>query len=139
MRIAAIAFIVLALLIAIIPQFTDCESQGRMLTLANGKEIAMKCHWTAHAELGLSIPLLAVGVTMFLSRRKESRRNLGIVGTTLGIVAVLLPTTLIGVCGNPDMVCNSTMKPALILMGALVIGIGLATVVVSWGPEKEPA
>jgi hypothetical protein len=132
MKVAASLIMILAVVIAVVPMFTDCESAGRMLTLADGREISMKCHWTGRAELGLGLPILAVGAMMMFSRRKESRRYLGIAGTTLGVVAILLPTSLIGVCMNPDMPCVSTMKPALILAGALLIGISLVTVVLSW-------
>jgi hypothetical protein len=52
-------------------------------------------------------------------------------------VIILLPTTLIGVCGNPDMVCNSIMKPALVFMGVLVAGISLAVVVRNWRQEPD--
>jgi hypothetical protein len=126
----------LAVAIAIVPIFTDCESAGRMLTLADGRQTSMKCHWTGRAELGLGVPLFAVGAMMLFSRRKESRRFLGIGGMALGVIAILLPTELIGVCMNPDMPCVSTMKPALILMGALVIGVSLVTVVLSWRQEE---
>jgi hypothetical protein len=126
----------LAVAIAIVPIFTDCESAGRMLTLADGRQTSMKCHWTGRAELGLGLPLFAVGAMMMFSRRKEARRYLGIGGMALGAVAILLPTELIGVCMNPDMPCVSTMKPALVLMGALVIGVSLVTVVLSWRQEE---
>lgn len=139
MKVAAVLLIILAVLIAIVPIFSDCLSAGRMLTLADGREIPMKCHWTGRAELGLGLPLLAVGLTMLFSRRKESLRNLGIVGITLGIVTILLPTVLIGVCGSPDMPCNSTMRPALVLMGILVAAISLAVAILNWRPEQETA
>ena len=117
MKVAATSLIILAVLIAIVPIFSDCVSAGRMLTLDNGREIPMKCHWTGRAELGLGLPLLTVGLTLFFSRRRESYRTLGLVGISLGIVTILLPTALIGVCGMPDMPCHSIMQPALILMG----------------------
>jgi hypothetical protein len=139
MKVAASTIAILAVLIAVVPMFTDCASAGRMLTLADGREIPMKCHWTGRAELGLGLPLLAVGLTMVASRRRETQRNLGLVGITLGIVAILLPTTLIGVCGNPDMPCNSIMKPALILMGILVVGVSLAVVIRNWRRGQEIA
>lgn len=139
MKVAAVSLIILAVLIAVVPIFSDCESAGRMLTLANGREIPMKCHWAGRAELGLALPLLTVGLTMIFSRRRESFRNLGLVGISLGIVTILLPTALIGVCGMPDMPCHSIMQPALILMGVLVVGISLAVVVRNWRPEQEIA
>jgi hypothetical protein len=137
MKVAAAVIMILAVAIAVVPQFTDCHSDGRALTLQDGRQIPMKCHWTAQAELGLGLPILAVGTLIFGSRRKESLRNLGFLGIALGAIVVTLPTNLIGVCGNPDMICNSTMKPALILMGVLVGGISLGVVVQSFRKGSE--
>ena len=55
MKVIGGLLIALALLVAIVPMFTDCASQGRSLTLANGREIPMKCHWTGLAELALTL------------------------------------------------------------------------------------
>jgi hypothetical protein len=126
MKVLAAFLVILALLISIVPQFTDCESQGRMLTLQDGRQVSMKCHWTARAELVTGIPLAALGVAAFFSRRKESRSILGVLGMVLGALVVLLPTGLIGVCMNSEMLCNSFMKPFLILTGGLVLVISLA-------------
>ena len=86
-----IAIIVLALAIAIIPGFTDCQSQGKSIALANGNTIPMKCHWTGVAEIAVGVPLLAVGSLITASRRKDSLLNLGIMGSILGAFAILLP------------------------------------------------
>lgn len=134
MKLTSIIFVILALLIGVAPQFTDCESQGRSLTLENGRQIPMKCHWTARGEIALAAPLLVVGSIMGFNKRKETRRNLGLIGIALGAFIILLPTYLIGVCANPDMVCNSFMRPFLILTGSLVIAAGLAAVIL---PLKE--
>jgi hypothetical protein len=136
---AATSLAILAILIAVVPMFTDCHSAGHTMTLANGREIPMKCHWTGRAELGLGLPLLAVGLVTAVNRRKESYRSLGLLGGILGVVAILLPTTLIGTCGSPEMSCNTVMKPALILMGILAVGISLAVVVFGWRREQESA
>jgi hypothetical protein len=126
-----ILMMVLALVSGILPQFTDCASQGRALTLENGRQIPMKCTWTARAEAAVAAPLLATGLFMTTSRRKDLYRVLGLMGIILGAAVILLPTSLIGVCGNPNMVCNSLMKPALILTGSVTIALGVVAVVMS--------
>jgi hypothetical protein len=111
----------LALVIGIVPLFTDCLSQGRMLTTTAGANVPMKCHWTAIAEIGLAIPLLLVGLMNITSKRQETLRSLNVLGTALGVLVILFPTALIGVCAKPDMICNMIMKPTLILAGTLTI------------------
>jgi hypothetical protein len=125
-----ITLVILALAIAIIPTFTDCQSQGKSITLANGKTIPMKCHWTGVAEIATAVPLIGVGVMMIPSRRKSNLMSLGIMGSLLGIMAVLLPNKLIGVCSS-SMVCNTVMQPSLTALGALAIVGGLGAVVLS--------
>jgi hypothetical protein len=132
MRVLAIVLVVLALVIGIVPQFLDCQAQGRApLKLANGNTVPMKCLWTARAEIATGIPLLAVGIVMTFSRRKESRRGLALMGVVLGVMTILLPTTLIGVCASEAMACNSTMKPLLTLAGTLVMGVSMVSLVVA--------
>lgn len=138
-KVAAVLIVILALVIAIVPQFTDCQSQGRALQLSTGKTVAMKCHWSATAELALAIPVAVVGLLLGFSRRKESIRNLSILGIVLGAVAILVPTVLIGVCASPDMICNSVMRPVLILMGTLLVAISVVTLIASGRITEQPA
>jgi hypothetical protein len=137
MKIAAIAIVILALVIGIVPQLTDCQSQGRSLALQNGKTVPMKCHWTAIAEIAMAVPLAGVGAVTAVSKRKESRRILAGLGILLGIFVILLPTALIGVCASADMLCNSVMKPTLILSGILIIAISLVSLIMS-ERQREP-
>lgn len=122
-----ILMIVLALVIAIVPIFTDCLANGRALTTQDGRSVPMKCHWTAIAEIGLAVPLALVGVFNLTSKRKETFRTLNLIALALGALVVLFPTVLIGVCANPSMPCNLIEKPTLILSGILVVGASLVT------------
>ena len=124
MKAAAASLIVLALLVGVIPQFTDCQSQGKAIQLPNGKTVPMKCHWTARAEIAVALPLLVSGILLIFSRQRESRRNAALLSIVLGLVVILLPTVLIGVCAKPDMPCYALMKPTLLLAGTLVVAFG---------------
>jgi hypothetical protein len=135
MKIAAAIVIILALVIGILPQFTDCQSQGKAIALPNGKTIPMKCHWTAQSEIAMAVPLFGLGIVMGVVKRKESRRILAGIGALLGLFVILLPTVLVGVCASADMLCNSVMKPTLILSGILIIAISIVTLVMS---ERQP-
>jgi hypothetical protein len=128
MKIIAVLIIITGLLIGAIPLFTDCESQGRAIKLPDGRLIPMKCHWTGRAELALALPIVAVGGALFFSRRRETRRDLGIIGTVLGAAVIAVPVALIGVCASSDMLCNSVMQPALVLLGTLVMALSLVNV-----------
>jgi hypothetical protein len=130
-----ITLIVLALAIAIVPAVTDCQSQGKSIALANGKTIPMKCHWTGIAEMTTGIPLVAVGAMMIASRRRRYLQSLGVLGGILGIIAILLPNTLIGVCSS-TMPCNTIMQPTLTILGSLAIVTSLGGLVLSLR-EKE--
>ena len=120
-KIFGIVFIFLALAIAIVPTFTDCQSQGKSLALTSGKTVPMKCHWTGVAEIVTGVPLVAVGVMMAVTRKRTNLFSLGVMGVVLGIMAILLPTSLIGVCQTPTMTCHTVMRPALMVLGSVVI------------------
>jgi hypothetical protein len=122
-----ILMIVLALIIAIVPIFTDCLAHGRSLATADGRSVPMKCHWTAIAEIGLAVPLALIGVFNLTSKRRETFQALNLTGSALGVLVILFPTVLIGVCASAMMPCNMVEKPALILSGILVIGASLMT------------
>jgi hypothetical protein len=128
-KIMGITIIALALVIGIVPLFTDCLSQGKALTTTTGAVVPMKCHWTSIAEIGMAIPLGMIGISNLFNKRKETFTNTSIFGSVLGALVILFPTVLIGVCSNPMMLCNMVERPALILAGGLVIGANLVTFV----------
>jgi hypothetical protein len=131
MRVIAIIFMLLALAIGVVPQFTNCSAQGRSIELPGGRTIPMKCHWTAMAAPAVAVPLLIVGGLMFFSRRRETLLALSLLGAVLGVFAILLPTYLIGVCASDEMLCNIEMKPMMIFSGAVTLGAGLIGLVLA--------
>jgi hypothetical protein len=138
-KVLAGLIVVMALVIGIVPQYANCEARGgtsmpAATQTSGGAGTAaaaapvpkMKCLWTARAELGVAIPLFALGALMFLSRRRETRRSLAVPSALLGVVAMLLPTALIGVCASSGAVCHSSMLPMMLVAGGLTVAASLA-------------
>ena len=116
-----IALVLIAVAIAVVPHYSDCQSQGRILTTADGKQVSMKCHWSGIAEIGVAVPLAIVGGMLAFTRRRSNLFSLGILGVALGALAIAFPGGLIGTCTVPTMICNTAMKPALYVLGGMTI------------------
>jgi FlaA1/EpsC-like NDP-sugar epimerase len=127
-RFLGIVIVLLAIGIALIPQFSNCQFEGKSLALAGGKSVPMKCLWSARAELAIGISLIATGAMITSSRRKESRRNLAILGLLLSIFVILIPTSLIGVCQS-QMLCNTFMRPSLLILGSISSAISVVSLI----------
>jgi predicted cobalt transporter CbtA len=123
--------ILMALTMAIAPVFSDCQSQGKALTLENGRTVPMKCHWAGIAAIGAAVPLGLAGVFALRGGRKETMRQASLIGVASGALGILFPTLLIGVCGNPTMICNMVMRPILIAAGTVAIAASIALFVLA--------
>jgi len=136
-KVLAVLIIVVALVIIIVPQYTNCEygQDHSTSTTSSGDAAAampyrmMKCYWSAHAEIVAGVPLLAVGALLVFARRKETTLALGIVTAVLGVLTILIPTSVVGTCLNDQMVCNTEMKPTLLIAGGITVALGVAVLV----------
>lgn len=137
MKTTGAILVILALVVGIVPQFTDCQSQGKAISLPNDRTIPMKCHWTARGALASAGTVLCLGILTAVNRRKQTLRALFILGTVLGLAIISLPTYLIGTCGNPDMICNMVMKPSMMFAGALIVVTSLVALLAVRGDGME--
>lgn len=112
--------IIIGLLIALGPQtvFPVCGVHEH-------SEETMKCFWTARAELGAGILISLLG--LFAALTDSIRIRIGLTAAVLlnGILALLLPTVLIGVCGSTRMGCRALSLPALSILSGLLIAIAI--------------
>ena len=90
---------------------------GKMLELANGNQVPMKCHWAGQAAIAVSVIILAAAVMALLA--KKEYKGLMVVNAVAAVVLFLVFTSLIGVCASAEMRCQVTK----------VWGIGAAAVV----------
>ena len=79
---------------------------GKMLDLANGNQVPMKCHWAGQASMALSVILLVCALVALLV--KKDHRKLMIVSAVTAVMIFLVFTSLIGVCASETMRCQST-------------------------------
>lgn len=121
-KITGIVIAFLGLLTALIPTviFKVCAAM-------DGK--FMKCHWTSQVEVALGIAVLVLGLLIVLSKENAAASAYAVASAVNGVLVILIPTVVIGVCGSADMPCHSGTKPALIIAGALIAAAGLINAV----------
>ena len=118
-----IVITVLGLLIIITPIVLPvCEG---LLELVNGKQVPMRCHWTARAEMIFGALIVVVGLMIAFLKKPGERQRLYHQVALLGLVTILTPLFILPTCMNPDMSCNVGTKPALVILGGLVLIAGL--------------
>jgi hypothetical protein len=124
---AGIIVVSLGVLIAIIPQaiFPVCTDK---IELLNGKSLFMKCHWTAMTELLIGMLIVFDGILLIIFKKTETCIVLNIMLFLLGFTALLLPTTVIGMCESPAMPCGIGTEPALIVVSIIIMIFGLGNV-----------
>lgn len=122
-KIAGGILILLGALLMLIPTllFPGCE--GLIERADGGASMPMRCHWTGLAEVGIGILILCAGLLSLAA--KTGGAGVFAMATACGVVGVLLPIKLIGVCAMPTMACRSAMAPAIYVSCALVIVTGL--------------
>lgn len=95
------------------------DTSGMTANTATSNKV-MKCHWTARAELGTGLVIALLGLLMLIFRSAQIKLGLSIALGLNGILALLIPTVLIGVCGNVKMTCRSLTLPALVILASVV-------------------
>lgn len=123
----AAILIILGILIAITSWyiFPVCEMEGKFVETKAGKFLPMKCGYTARAETGLGALVALVGIGVLALPSYDSRRAFGVMTVGLGVIVLLVPTLLIGMCAAPDHICRIATEPALILLGGITVIPGL--------------
>jgi uncharacterized membrane protein YczE len=132
----ALVLVILGILIVISPWTIApvCDNEGMYAKLANGKNLPMPCGWTARAEIGIGALTILAGAMLAFSQSAETKRMIGLFGTALGILTILFPFYISGMCALADHPCNLLTKPVLALLGVAVI---VASCWVIYSAQKE--
>jgi len=121
--IIALALLVLGIILAVGPWvlFPVYEVDG--LLQSNG--LPMPCGYTARAEMVTGSLLFIGGLLLFFVKSNDAKRVIAILSAAIGVWSVLIPACLIGVCRNQGHPCFLETKPALLLVGAVVVLVSL--------------
>ena len=92
---------------------------GKLLELANGNQVPMKCHWAGQAAIAVSVIILAAAIFALLA--KKGYKGLMGVNAVAGIVLFLVFTSLIGVCASEEMRCQTTRLWGMICSGLVCV------------------
>jgi len=118
--------VILGLLAILIPWiiFPVCEVHGLYVQTATGMQFPMPCGWTARAETGIGALIVVAGGLLIARSTPETRQAVGVFSIASGVLVVLFPTVLTGMCKLADHPCRQLTLPALEILGIAVIIIG---------------
>ncbi|NLL77799.1 MAG: DUF4418 family protein [Clostridiales bacterium] len=100
-------------------------------------ENVMKCFWTARAELGVGVSISILGLLSAIFGNPILRLGLTAGVLLNGILALLIPTVLIGVCGSNHMNCRALTLPALSVLSILIVAVSVIQAVYLRYTNKE--
>lgn len=126
---ASIPAIVFGVLIAVAP-----ISFAKVCASANGMHMA--CYYTGRAALGIGVVIAILGVVA-LFVKAPLRAGLSIAVIVNALLAIAVPTFLIGVCKSPMMHCASTTRPTLVVLGVLAAVFAAVAVYLDLKKEAE--
>jgi hypothetical protein len=104
--------------------FPVCEVYGSYVETKAGAKLPMPCGYTARGEIGIGV-LIAIGGGLLIARRTlETRQAVGLFSIAAGVIVILLPTVLTGMCKMAEHPCRLLTLPALEILGVIVIILG---------------
>lgn len=92
-----------------------------IIKVCDWSKMQMKCYWSSRAEIGIGLILVVLGVLYLLFEQWQVKISISILGISSGIIAILIPTILIGGCADKRMVCQSLSFPAIYLISVVTI------------------
>ena len=90
-----------------------------MLTLDNGNQVHMKCHYAGQAVVLLAVVILVAAIVGFLAKKDHKVVQLVVIAAAVAIFVVF--TDFMGICMMHDMACHNTALWARVLAGIAAI------------------
>jgi hypothetical protein len=104
--------------------FPVCEQYGNYVMTTSGTKLPMPCGWTARAESGIGALIVVAGGLLIFRSTPETRQAVGIFTLAMGVLVILFPTFITGMCKMAEHPCRTLTLPALEILGIIVILVG---------------
>ena len=90
----------------------------------------MRCHYSGEVIFGIGVVLVILSLISYFMKEENALLAFRISFIPLGILLLLVPTVLIGVCGSEMMRCKSVTLPAVIILGIAIAVVNAVQIVV---------
>ena len=80
----------------------------------------MTCHWAEQAVFALGIALTAMAVVNIVLGKTDIKRGIAIAMVPTALITAFVPNAFINLCMMKDMHCHEMMRPAVIVISALI-------------------
>jgi hypothetical protein len=121
-----VLLILLGIIIILTPWviFPVCEMHGLFAETKTGTKLPMPCGYTGRAETGIGALIVVSGGVLIARKTQDTKQVVGVFSIATGVLVILYPTVLIGMCKLADHPCRQLTIPAFEILGAAVIIIG---------------
>jgi hypothetical protein len=97
----------------------------------------MKCWYTGRWEIVVGSVISLLGLLLLFLKKKKIRIALSISAFLSGVLALLIPTVIVGVCGNKNMDCHAIALPALVIFSSAVIIVAVINTIFLFKTNAE--
>lgn len=80
----------------------------------------MPCHWAEQAVFATAVVMTLQSVLLFVLTGDEARMAVSLSILPEAVLLMLYPGTLISLCMMPTMRCHTVMRPAVLVLAALI-------------------
>lgn len=117
----AFFYIIMGILLAVGPYtlFRVCDTSEKV----------MKCWWSVRAETAIGGLLVFAGILILLLKSKEIQYAINLNTIATGIVAILIPSKLIGGCAKEMMPCRSLTFPSIYIISVAIIIFSIGNII----------
>lgn len=90
----------------------------------------MMCHWAGQAVFGMGIVLTVISVIVLIFGSGKAAAGASLSAAALAVLTALTPEILIPLCKMPTMQCHTLMRPAVIVLSALIAAAAVVDAVI---------